>query len=69
VSKILYVFFVGGGEVDEAGEVGGDGVEGGDVIEAELAESGLEDFDAWGGVNGRCGCGRDKFVWLGGRYW
>lgn len=32
------VGFVGGGEVDEAGEVGCYGVEGGDVVEAELAE-------------------------------
>lgn len=38
-------FFVGGGEFDEASEVGSYGVEGCDVGEAELAEGVLEDGD------------------------
>lgn len=35
------VFFVGGGEIDEASEMGRDGVEGGNIIEPQLAEGGL----------------------------
>lgn len=48
---------VRGGQVDQAREVRGDGVEGGDVVEPELAEGGLQDFDAWGGVGGGGGDG------------
>ncbi len=38
VCKVGDVVVVGGGEVNEAGKVGGDGVEGGDVVETELAK-------------------------------
>ena len=38
MGEVRNVVIVGGGEVDEAREVGGDGIEGGDVVEAELAE-------------------------------
>jgi hypothetical protein len=68
VGEVLYVFFVSGGEVYEAGEMGGDGVEGGDVVESELAKGGLENFDAWRGVDTWCRCRRDELVGLSGRY-
>ncbi len=35
----------------------GDGVEGGDVVQTKLAESGLQNFDAWGRINGTGGDG------------
>lgn len=37
VREVGDVVVCGGGEVDETGEVGGYGVEGGDVVESELA--------------------------------
>lgn len=52
VGEIRDVVVGGGGEVDEAREVSGDGVEGGDVIEPELAECGLQHFDARRGIDG-----------------
>lgn len=51
VAEAGYEGFVGGGEFDEAGEVCGDGVEGRDVGQAELAEGVLQHGNA-----GRVGC-------------
>ena len=63
--------FVRGGKFDEAGEVRRDGVEGGDVGEAQLAEGVLQNGDAGRGVGGGIGGrvdGLDDFVDLAGHY-
>ena len=39
--EIRDIIVISRGEVNETGEVRGDSIEGGDIVETELAESGL----------------------------